>query len=110
MAALNDCFISRDFWRLQPLLKAVTTPAGKTLPRNQIVVAGTERNDLLVAYVPDDRAVGLTNRVLPARANASWLNPRTGATVPANPVGGNGAYNFATPGPGDWLLIVSARK
>ena len=110
IAPLNDGLASKDFWRLQSLAQAVTVQAGTKFPRNQIVAAGTEARDLLLAYIPEDRAVNLATRTLPPRATASWFNPRTGESAPARAVGGATTYNFATPAAGDWLLVLKAGK
>jgi len=107
---ISDCFGSRDFWRLLPLSQAVIRQSEIKIPRNQIVAAGTELRDLIVAYVPEDRTIGIAQRAFPAGAGGTWFNPRTGTTTPANAVGATAAYNFATPAPGDWLLVLNARK
>lgn len=110
IAPLSDCFATKDFWRLQPLGSVGTVQTDTRFPRCQIVVAGTEARDLLVAYIPEDRTVSLATRAVPARATAAWFNPRTGQTIPAKADGDATIYNFATPAAGDWLLVLSARK
>jgi len=110
IAPLSDFFADKDFWRLQPVPHAVVAPPGKNPPGHQVVAAGTEARDLILAYTPENRTVILATRALPNRARAGWFDPRTGATTPANSVGGTGAYSFGTPGPGDWLLTIHARK
>jgi hypothetical protein len=110
IAPLSEYFGSRDFWRLQPIPQTVAPPSGTNLLRRPIVAASTESRDWLVAYAPDERAVNLAHRFLPARTGAAWFNPRTAATVPANAVNGTTSYNFVPPGPGDWLLVLNARK
>ena len=110
IAPISDCFSSRDFWRLNPLPQAVIRQPEIKIPRNQIVATGTELRDLIVAYVPEDRSIDIASRVLPARAGGIWFNPRTGETSAANGMGASAAYNFATPSPGDWLLVLNAKK
>lgn len=110
IAPLSDYFSSKDFWRLLPVPQPVTSQSGTNLVRRQIVAASTESRDWFVAYAPDERAVNLAHRFLPVRAGATWFNPRTAATVPANAVNVTSSYNFSPPGPGDWLLVLNARK
>lgn len=73
-------------------------------------MVATENRDLILAYVPEDRSVSLSTRVLPPRSVATWFDPRTGTTSPANAIGSTGSYRFETPGLGDWLLVLKARK
>jgi hypothetical protein len=110
IAPISDCFSSKDFWRLNPLPPAVIRQPEIKIPRNQIVATGTELRDLIIAYLPEDRSIGIASRVLPARANGIWFNPRTGETSAANGVNASAAYTFATPAPGDWLLVLNAKK
>ncbi|HEX5218990.1 MAG TPA: DUF4038 domain-containing protein [Verrucomicrobiae bacterium] len=110
IAPISDCFTARDFWRLQPLPHSVIRQPEIKIPRNQIVATSTELGDLIVAYVPEDRSVGIASRLLPARAGGIWFNPRTGETSPAIAVNAGATFNFATPSPGDWLLILTAKK
>jgi len=110
IAPISDCFSSKDFWRLKPLPPTAIRQPEIKIPRNQIVATSTELRDLIVAYVPEDRSIGIASRVLPARAGAVWYNPRTGETSSANGVSASAAYGFTTPSPGDWLLVLSAKK
>jgi len=110
MSPISDGFATKDFWRLQPLAPAVTVQTGTTLPRSHTVVAVTEADDLLVAYLPEERAVNLANRTLPNRASATWFNPRTGTSTPARAAAGATIASFAAPAAGDWLLVLQARK
>ena len=110
IAPISDGLSTRDFWRLYPLPQSVLRQSEIKIPRNQIVVTGTELQDLIVAYLPEDRSVGIANRVLPARTGGIWFNPRTGETAPAKGTSVTAAYNFSTPAPGDWLLVLNAKK
>lgn len=110
MAALNDCFASKDFWQLSPVKQAILSPPDSPASRNHLVAAATEDRNLVLAYVPDAPTVKLAARALPAKANAYWLNPRTAAVGAAKVVNSSDAYEFPTPGPGDWLLLILARK
>jgi hypothetical protein len=110
IAPLSDFFAAQDFWRLQPFRQAVTGQTTAAFPRSQIAAAGTEARDLVVAYVPEDRSVNLATSALPARSVASWFNPRTGEQIKAKAVAGAATANFATPGPGDWLLMLKSGR
>jgi len=110
MAPLSDCFDSTEFWRLTPLPQALADVPDPQIPRKQNVAVTTENRDLILVYVPEERAVSVAMRVLPPRTVATWFDPRTGNVSPANAIGGTGAYRFDTPGPGDWLLVLKARK
>lgn len=110
IAPLSDVFASKEFWKLQPLLHAVTSPVETKSPGGRIVAAGTEARNWIVTYIPEERAVSFTPRDLPSRWSATWLNPRTGESTPAKIVGSGTAANFAPPAAGDWLLVLNARK
>jgi hypothetical protein len=110
VAQISDGLSSRDIWRLNPLPQSVIRQPEIKIPRNQIIATSTELRDLIVAYVPEDRSIGIASRVLPARTGGIWFNPRTGETSAAHGVSAAGFYSFATPAPGDWLLVLSAKK
>lgn len=110
MAPLSEFFNATEFWRLAPLPQAIIDDANTQIPHHRNVVVATENRDLILAYVPEDRSVSLSTRVLPPRSVATWFDPRTGTTSPANAIGSTGSYRFETPGLGDWLLVLKARK
>ena len=110
IAPLNDFLATKDFWRLQPLTQAVTAQTTAKFSRSQIVAVGTEDHSLTVVYIPEDRAVNLAAHALPARPNATWFNPRTGESRKTGAVSGPTNANYATPAPGDWVLVLQARK
>lgn len=111
IAPLHDCIAANELWRLdQPWPRSVTAQTTARFPRTQIIAAGSEQRDLVVAYIPEDPAVNLTTASLPFRSVATWVNPRTGETIRAKAVMGSATANFATPAAGDWLLVLKAGK
>jgi hypothetical protein len=79
-------------------------------PRRHIAAAGTERKDLLLAYVPEDRALEIAGFALPASPVAVWFNPRTGETSPARFALDGSTAKLVTPAAGDWLLVVRTSR
>jgi len=69
-----------------------------------MAAARTDERDLLVLYVPEDRAVDVNAGMLPPAPQASWFNPRTGETSAAVGEEAAGAVRFRTPSDGDWIL------
>jgi hypothetical protein len=110
MSNLANFMNSIDFWRLRPDPKAITKQPGETSPRRFIAAADTEPNNLSIVYVPEDRTLEIRLDALPHSPTVGWLNPRTGQNNPAVAVVGGHSYQFPTPDPGDWLLVVKAGK
>lgn len=110
MGHLHNFFSSLQFWRLRPEPKAVANQPGDAEPRREVLAAGTERKDLLLVYVPEDRTVELYLDAMPASPTVTWVNPRTGETSPAVAVVVGRTCQFPTPEPGDWLLVLRAGK
>lgn len=97
-AIMRDFFESIEYWRLKPAPDILAEQPGKQEPRRFISVAQTDKRDITVVYVPEDRRVPLKEGALPARHDAVWIKPETGERSPAR--------GFETPGPGDWVLLV----
>jgi len=108
MRHLAQYFTSIDFWRLRPAPEAVVNQPGRHEPKRFIAAARTDRHDLLVFYVPEDRAVDVKADMLPPSPRASWFNPRTGETGAAVGEEAAGAIRFHTPAEGDWILQFAA--
>jgi hypothetical protein len=110
MAHLASFFSSIEYWRLRPAPELLAVQPGKETPRRHIAAARTERGDLVVIYVPEDRAVDLFQQNLPQDFSASWFNPRTGGIASVVAVVNDRSIQFSTPGEGDWLLLVRSAK
>ena len=110
MEYLSRYFTSIDFGRLRPAPEVVVNQPGSQEPRRFIAAARTDRNDLLVLYVPEDRAVDVKADTLPPSPRASWFDPRTGETSTAVGDTTAGAVRFRTPSEGDWILQIISQK
>jgi hypothetical protein len=109
MTHLARYFTSIDFGRLRPAPEALAHQPGRDEPRRFVAAARTEQRDLLVLYVPEDRAVDVNAGLLPPAPQASWFNPRTGETSAAVGEEAAGVLRFSTPSEGDWILQFVAR-
>ena len=99
-----------DFWQLRPEPRIVAAQPGDQSAHRFIAAAGTEGKELSLVYVPEDRTANIFLKALPPSPSISWFNPRTGEKNPAVAVVGESACQFPTPGPGDWLLMITAGK
>jgi hypothetical protein len=103
-------FESIDFWRLRPQPRFVANQPGGIAPKRFIAAAGTDRNDISLVYVPEDRTLEILLEALPPSPSVTWLNPRNGENSPAVAVVGGRTCQFPTPDPGDWLLVMKTGK
>ena len=110
VSRMSELFNDMEFWRLRPLPRAVVGQPGTKSPRRQIAAAGTERKDLLLVYVPEERTLELAPSALPASPLAVWFNPRTGETAPARFALDGSTAKLVTPAAGDWLLVVKTSR
>jgi hypothetical protein len=110
MAHLAAIFTGIDFWRLRPAPEVLARQPGLESPERHVAAARAALGDLLVVYVPQERAVALRHPYLPPGFEAKWFNPRTGATPAVVGVMGGDAVHFATPGEGDWVLVVRQNR
>jgi hypothetical protein len=100
---------SVSFWELRPQPNAVASRPGVE-GGGRCAAAGTEARDTLLVYVPEERAVTVRLEAMPASASVTWYNPRTGQSTAAAGVVGDRTCQFPTPGPGDWLLLMTKGK
>ena len=106
MSHLADLFTSIDFWRLRPARDVVADQPGATEPARFIAAAASAEGDLLLAYTPEAAAISLTTAAVPS-GRAQWIDPRTGRRTNARSVRDGTVSRFDTPGPGDWLLLIT---
>jgi hypothetical protein len=105
MKIVAEVFSGIDFGRLRPAPELIAVQPGRTAPRQFIAAAKSEVGDTALIYLPETRSVELRLPALPPQAVGCWINPRTGARLPAaGAINGNN-LQLATPGDGDWLLL-----
>ena len=108
MAHLAKFMNSMEFWKLRPQPKALATQPGDQSPRRFIAAASNEAKTLSLFYVPEDRTLEVSLDALPLSPAVGWVNPRTGEGNPAVAALSGNRYQFPTPDPGDWLLVMKA--
>jgi len=79
---------------------------GKNAAAKFVSAARTDKKDLMIVYVPEDRTIEIKLTSLPPSPNISWFNPRNGETSPAVAVVTTDTCQFPTPEEGDWLLVI----
>ena len=103
-------FGSFDFSQLRPSPGSVVNNPGVQNPRKFIALARTEKKDVTIAYVPEDRTVEILLEAFPPAPDVRWFNPRTGEKSPAVGVVTERSCQFPTPGEGDWILIMHTQQ
>ena len=99
---LADFFESIEWWRLIPAPELLLAQPGNQAKRHFVTISKSAENDLIVAYVPEDREIALNLTSLPDDLSAVWFDPCSGSRKPAALAGGH----FTTPAPGDWVLLL----
>jgi len=110
MTNLASFFNSLEWWRLRPVPQAVVNNPGGQNPRKFVAAASTEKKDLTLVYVPEDRTIEIRMDALPASPEIRWFNPRTGEKSPAVAVVTDTSCQFPTPAEGDWILIMTSQE
>ncbi len=110
MTHLAAFFTLIDFQRLRPAPEAVVNNPGAQSAKKFIAAARTEKKDLTVVYVPEERTVEILLDSLPPSPEVKWFNPRTGETSPAVAVVTDRTAQFPTPNEGDWILWMQTQK
>lgn len=109
MAHVATFFNGIEFNQLRPMPEAVVNNPGGQSPRKYIAAARSEKKDLTVVYVPEERTVELLLTSLPPSPDVKWFNPRTGETSAAVAVITDTTAQFPTPGEGDWILWMQTQ-
>jgi hypothetical protein len=110
MSSLASFISPMQFWNLRPHPELVATQPGDTELHRYVAAGSTDKKDLSLLYVPEDRTVEVALDGLPGSPAISWFKPRTGQTNPAVAVVTSHSCQFPTPEPGDWLLVMKAGK
>lgn len=110
MTNLYTFFTGFDFWRLRPMPEAIANNPGVQNPRHFIAAARTEKKDMTLVYVPEDRTVEVLLDALPPSPEIRWWNPRTGEKSPAVAVVTERTCQFPTPSEGDWILVMLTQE
>ena len=95
-------FGSVDWPRLVPAPEIVAVQPGEQDPRRFIAAASAPEGDLVLLYIPEDRRVKLRLGGLQEGLLGQWFDPSTGMRHAATV-----APEMETPGPGDWVLVLS---
>ena len=103
-------FTSIDFQRLRPMPDAIVNNPGTQSVRKHVACARTEKKDITLVYVPEDRTIEILLEALPPSPDVKWFNPRTGETSAAVAVVTDRTAQFPTPAEGDWILWMQTQK
>lgn len=109
MQHLVKFFTSIEFNQLRPLPEAVVNNPGLQSPRKYVAAARSEKKDLTLVYVPEERTIEILLSSLPPSPEVKWFNPRTGETSAAVAVITDTTAQFPTPGEGDWVLWMQTQ-
>ncbi|HTD65713.1 MAG TPA: DUF4038 domain-containing protein, partial [Candidatus Limnocylindria bacterium] len=101
---LVNFFTSIEFNQLRPLPGAVVNNPGNQSARKYIAAARSEKKDVTIVYVPEERTVEILLASLPPSPEVKWFNPRTGENSAAVAVITDTTAQFPTPSEGDWIL------
>ena len=82
---------------------------GNQSARKYIAAARSEKKDLTLVYVPEERTIEVLLTALPPSPEVRWFNPRTGETSAAVAVITDTTAQFPTPGEGDWILWMATQ-
>ena len=106
MTHLAKLFGDVPFYRLAPRPDLLGRQPGLRDVKTWISAAGTDANDVAIAYTPVQQTISISLRSMPVGAAAQWVDVRTGATLSAIGVVSEKAVEFPAPGPGDWILVI----
>ncbi|HEV2393066.1 MAG TPA: DUF4038 domain-containing protein [Verrucomicrobiae bacterium] len=110
MGYLGRVFNSLDFSQLRPNEKLLISPSGDEAVAAGTAVASTGAKDLVLVYVPEGRALRVSQDAMPPSPQIRWFNPRTSGSGPAVAVVSGSTCQFPPPGPGDWLLTMRTQE
>jgi hypothetical protein len=110
MTHLASFFNSIEFWRLRPAPGILARQPDNDSAGLHIAAARSEDGDLMVIYAPSARLVSVKASALPPAPIVRWFNPRNGERSSAIAVVNDNVIDFATPGTGDWILLIKTEE
>jgi hypothetical protein len=110
MKVLANFFGTNSFERLRPTPVFVVNQPGASNPARYVAAARTDKKDVMIVYIPEDRTIEIKLDALPPSPNITWVNPKNGETSPAVAVVTANTCQFPTPAEGDWILLMTSAK
>jgi hypothetical protein len=107
LPALVELFTGIDWRRLRPAPELVLGQPGQATPSRTVVAAQADEGDLALIYTPEEGTLAVALARLRPELQAQWVNPTNGERSPASFTGSPDDATFATPAPGDWVLLLS---
>ncbi len=104
---LAELFGGVAWWRLRPAPELIRAQPGQAQPSRTLVAAQSDAGDLALFYTPEAGPLELNIAELRPGLAARWVNPSTGERFDAAYSGAANHARFATPAPGDWVLLIS---
>jgi hypothetical protein len=109
MRLLHELMASLPWWQLRPAQDMVVDQPGREDAGRFVVAARTEDGTLAVVYIPGEESIELRLAGLRPPVQATWVDPRDGTRRAAGRAGNEETWRLATPGPGDWVLVLGGR-
>ncbi len=103
---LSELFESFEWWRLRPSPELIASQPGDSTKSRFVSASRSEKGDLALIYIPQDREISLNLDSLADDLSAIWFDPRNGSHQSASLNGGSKPHVFQTPAPGDWILLL----
>jgi hypothetical protein len=108
MQHLASLMASLSWWRLMPAPALLARQPGKDHVKSHVAAARTDDGSLALVYMPHEMGVDLRLDSLQQPLRGTWFDPRTGARREVNARVPGGEWGVATPGAGDWVLILES--
>lgn len=103
MSHMKNFFEGITWWQLQPAHELIKNQPTDSV--RMMAAAKSANGDLLVAYLPDNKAIELDLQSVAKGWKARWYNPVSGEYLDiSGPTTFQKTQVFTTPGQGDWVL------
>jgi Protein of unknown function (DUF4038)/Putative collagen-binding domain of a collagenase len=107
MMHMGEIMSTIDWWRLRPCNDLLGKQPGSGDVTKTVVAARAESRDLALLYLPTNAPITIHLRDLVRPVQIIWVDPRSGERQAAGTTTED-QWVGTPPGPGDWLLVVSA--
>ena len=109
VAHLSALFQSIEFQKLRPDNGVLAEQPGDEVLSEYAAASSSSDGSLVLVYTPVEQRLKINVARLPTPLIASWINPRTGERSSVLAVLRGTAIECASPGPGDWLLLLRSK-